>query len=72
MFLAQDLGLETKRLIYQSVVLGVLLHGAESWAPTQMTLEIFHCRCVRSITGIGKAVQWAQHISTVQLPDTSV
>ena len=32
-FLAWDLSLETKRLVYQSVVLGVLLHGAESWAP---------------------------------------
>jgi len=36
-FLAQDLGLETKRLVYQSMVLCVLLYGAESWAPTQVT-----------------------------------
>jgi len=71
-FLARDLGLETKRLVYQSVVLGVLLYGAEFWAPTQVTvwkLETFHCRCVRSITGIGKAVQWAQHISSIQLAE---
>jgi len=58
-FLAWDLGLETKRLVYRSVVLarvlGVLLYGAESWAPTQVTvrkLESFHCHCVRSIKGI--------------------
>ena len=34
-FAASYLTLETKRMVYQSVVLGVLLYGAESWAPTQ-------------------------------------
>ena len=33
-FAASDLSLETKRMLYQSVVLGVLLYGAETWAPT--------------------------------------
>ena len=32
-------------------------------------LEIFHRRCVRCIMGIGKAVQWAQHITTIQLAE---
>jgi len=71
-FLARDLGLETKRLVYQSIVLDNFLCGAESWAPTQVTvqkLETFHRHCVGSITGIVKAVQWAQNISSIQLAE---
>ena len=72
MFLAHDLSLETKRLVYQSLVLGVLLYGAETWAPKQVTvkkLETFHRRCVRCIMGIGRTVQWAQHITTIQMAE---
>ena len=32
-FNASDLIMETKRMVYRSVVLGVLLYGAETWAP---------------------------------------
>jgi len=56
-FLASDLSLENKRLVYQSVVLGVLQYGVETWAPTQIILkklENFHRRCVRCIMGMGK------------------
>ena len=41
-----------------------------TWAPTQVIikrLETFHRRCIRCIMGIGRAVQWAQHITTSQL-----
>ena len=30
-----DLTMETKQMVYRFVVLGVLLYGAETWAPTQ-------------------------------------
>ena len=66
-FLAHDLSLETKRLVYCSVVLGMLLYGAETWAPTQVLvrkLEWFHHHCVHCIMGVGRVVQWAQHITT--------
>ena len=71
-FTACDLSLETKRLVYQSVVLGVLLYSVETWAPTQVLvrkLETFHRRCVRCIMGIGRAVQWAERITTTQLAE---
>jgi len=71
-FLAWDLGLETKRLVYKSMIFGVLLYGVESWSPTQVTvqkLETFHRRCVRFIMEIGKPVQWAQHISSIRLAE---
>ena len=53
-----------------SVVLGILLYSAETWAPTQVLvkkLEAFHRHCIRCIIGIGHAVQWAEHITTTQL-----
>ena len=34
-FTASDLTLETKRMVYRFVVLGVLLYSAETWAPTK-------------------------------------
>ena len=56
MFMAHDLNLETKRLVYRSVVLGVLLYSAETWAPMQVLirkLEWFHRHCVYCIMGVG-------------------
>ena len=42
----------SKRMMYISVVLGVLLYGAETWAPTEdlvVKLDRFHQRCVHCI-----------------------
>ena len=60
-FAASDLTLETKRMVYRSVVLGVLLYGAETWAPTQelvSKLDRFHRHCVRLILGVSRFIQW--------------
>ena len=65
-FLAHELSLATKRLVYCSVVLGVLLYGAEAWAPTQVLvreLEWVHHYCICGIMGVGRAMQWAKHIT---------
>ena len=48
------------------------MYGVETWAPTQVLvrkLETFHRRCVRCITGIGRAVQWEKRITTTQLAE---
>ena len=69
-FAALDLTLETKRMVYQSVVLGVLLYGAETWAPTQELvgkLNQFHRCCACCILGIRRTVQWKEHLTTVEL-----
>ena len=53
-----DFSLE-KRFLYHSVVLRVLLYGAETWTPTQVLvekLELFQWCCVHCIMGVGKAV----------------
>ena len=66
-FTASDLTIETKRMVYRSVV---LLYGAETWAPTQELvgkLDRFHRRCVRCILGISRTVQWKEHLTTAEL-----
>ena len=71
-FMVHNLSLETKRLVYHSVVLGTLLYGAEAWTPTQVLvrkLETFHHHCIRCIMGVGRTVQWAEHITIGQLAE---
>ena len=66
----KDITLATKRLVYRSVVLGVLLYGAETWVikrDTSKKLEAFHNRCLRSILGISSAQQQMGHITSVQV-----
>ena len=69
-FTASDLTLETKRIVYRSVVLGVLLYGAEAWAPTQelvRKLDCFHRHYVCCILGVSRTVQWRDHLTTAEL-----
>ena len=69
-FTASDLTLEAKRMVYRFVVLGVLLYGAETWAPTQelvSRLDRFHRRCVCSILGVSRSIQWKEHLTTAEL-----
>ena len=52
---SRDISTRTKTRIYGSLVLSVLLYGAESWpiTPSQLQrLEVFHRRCLRSILGV--------------------
>ena len=42
----------TKRMMYLSVVLGVLLYGDETWVPTEdlvVKLDRFHQHCIQCI-----------------------
>jgi len=69
-FTASDLTLDTKRMVYRSVVLGVLLYGVETWAPTQelvSKLDRFHRRCVRANLGVSRFIQWKDHFTTAEL-----
>ena len=47
-------------------MLGVLLYAVETWPIKQKELHsllVFHHRCLRTILGISRAQQIAQHIS---------
>ena len=48
-FRDKNLSITTKRLLYNSVVLGTLLYGSETWITTRnitRTLESLHNRCL--------------------------
>ena len=58
----KTIGLKTKLTFYKSLVLTILLHGAESWPVTQkhvQRLEVFQQRWLRRIL----KTSWTQHIS---------
>ena len=51
----RDFKIKTRAAVYSSVVLSVLLYGAETWIIYRRqirTLEGFHIRCIRSILGV--------------------
>ena len=57
-------------IVYKAVVLGVLLYAVETWPIKQRelhSLEVFHHRCLRTILGISRAQQIAQHISNEEV-----
>ena len=63
-----DLSLETKRLVFCTLVLGVLLHGYETWAvkrDASKKIKVFHNRCLRSI--FTKMQQRFGRVSSVQV-----
>ena len=57
----------SKRLVYLSVVLGLLLYGSKMWAIKSRTmhkLETFHNRCMWCILGITSEQQIQARITT--------
>ena len=69
-FCDESLSLSTKRMVYCSMVLGVLLYGAESWAIKERTIrkiESFHNRCMQCILGVSRADQRIRHLTSEQI-----
>ena len=59
-FANSNLSLGTKRAVYQTTVLAVLLYGAETWtlkAPHVRRLTVFHNHCIRTILGVSRYEQ---------------
>jgi len=58
-----SLSILTKGIVYKAVVLGVLYAGLLSRGNYIHSLEVFHHHCLRTILGVSRAQQIAQHIS---------
>jgi len=61
------LSISAKRAVYNAVVIS---YGAETRtlkAPSVHLLTAYHNRCVRTILGVSRYVQWNEHITTLQL-----
>ena len=69
-FRNQHLSVDTKRLVYKTVAMPILLYGLKTWVvktDSLKHLESFHNQCVRSILGVTKYNQWKNRITTHQL-----
>ena len=69
-FSSTHIAREAKTAVYTSLVLGILLYGAESWSLTEAMLHrlrTFHARCVRSMHRVTRKHTWDHHISTQEL-----
>ena len=69
-FYARDLSIRTKRFIYTTCVLSVLLYGSESWTLLQQDvwrLEKFHHHCIATILGVSRRSRWQNRISNASL-----
>ena len=54
-FRSRNLSRRTKMRVFRSMVMSVLLYGAETWSPTQhdiRRLKTFQMRCLRDIVGV--------------------
>ena len=59
-----------KRAVYQSIILSILLYGAEGWSLTErhrQQLRVFHAQCLRAMCRITRKHTWDHHISTQEL-----
>ena len=59
-----------KRAVYESIILSILLYGAESWSMTEQHrqhLRVFHAQCLRAMCRVTRKHTWDHHISTQEL-----
>ena len=61
---------ETKRRAYESLILGILLYGSETWVLTsemRRQLSVFHHGCVRRMCHVTWKKSWHHHIRASDL-----
>ena len=59
-----------KRAVYETIILSILLYGAESWSLTEHhrhQLRVFHTQCLRAMCRVTRKHTWDHHISTQEL-----
>ena len=55
---------------FNSIVLGILLYGCETWTVTaelMRKLEVFYANCIRTMCGVTRRQQWKKRISNETL-----
>ena len=59
-----------KRAVYITIILAILLYGAEGWCLPEKDLRklrVFHAQCVRAMCRLTRKHTWEHHISTQEL-----
>ena len=62
--------MNSKKRVYEGLILPILLYGAETWSLTEalyQKLRAFHHRCIRSMTNVNRRQMWEERISTNDL-----
>ena len=71
-FGTRDIMIEVKRQVYTTLVLSVLLYGSECWpltAADKRRIEVFHRKCVRTMTGVSRRKQHKSRVSSAELEE---
>ena len=71
-FDSRDITLATKKRVYLTLVVNILLYGSEGWCLTAALLgrlRAFHSRCIRSMCRVTRWQTWHHHISSAALRD---
>ena len=69
-FDSRHIELQTKKSVYLTIVINILLYGAENWCLTEELLDrlrVFHNQCVRDMTGVKLWHQWNHGIRNREL-----
>ena len=70
---SRDITLATKKRVYLTLVVNILLYGSECWCLTAALLgrlRAFHSRCIRSMCRVTRGQTWHHHISSASLRDS--
>jgi len=70
LFSSTHINMAAKRSVYESLILNILLYGAESWSVTEIMrqrLRVFHAQCVRSMCRVSRKHTRQHRISTAAL-----
>ena len=69
-FSSTSVNFTAKRAVFESIILSILLYGAESWSLTErhrQQLRVFHAQCLRAMCRVTRKHVWDHHISTQEL-----
>ena len=69
-FGSKRIKLETKKTVYLTLVVNILLYGSECWCLTEALLHrlrVFHHGCVRAMLGVKRSAVWRCRIKTSKL-----
>ena len=71
-FDTKDIKLATKKRVYLTLVVNILLYGSECWCLTEGQLgrlRVFHSRCIRSMCRVTRWQTWQYRIKSATLRD---
>ena len=69
-FESKHISYQTKKVVYVTLIINILLYGAECWCLTETLLHqlrSFHHHCIRVMCGVTRWHVWRHHIRNAEL-----